>query len=332
MGQAFATSRFYFYGKEHFTRTGWLKNSAPYRGEALEAYDLRDRVSVVTGANSGIGRQVAEYLAARGSSVYMVCRNSERAETERKEIVAKTGNDKVHVLVADCGLASDVRRVAEELRSREQSIHCLVCNAGALSNQRTLTSEGVEVTFATHLLCGTYLLVEELKPLLRASSGSRAVVVSSGGMYNTKYDHDLATGAKGSYNGQLAYAYAKRGQVLLCERWAEDEADKGIAFVSCHPGWTDTPGVDAAYSKNKKWLQPLRSQWEGSEGICWLCAVPQQELESGAFYLDRSPQPKHLPASVYKNYTTNKPKDVDHMMTSLETMVRKGTKLEAYVA
>jgi hypothetical protein len=77
-----------------------------------------------------------------------------------------------------------------------------------------LTSEGVEQTFATHLLLGTYLLTELAIPLLQNSSDPRVVVVSSGGMYNTKFpDWDLATAKRGNFNGQLAYAFAKRGQV-----------------------------------------------------------------------------------------------------------------------
>ena len=82
------------------------------------------------------------------------------------------------------------------------------------------------------------------------------------------------------------YAYAKRGQVLLCERWSA--MYPSVKFVSCHPGWTQTPAVDAAYdAKTKAYLEPLRSPWEGAEGIAWLCAAPAEELEAGAFYLDR---------------------------------------------
>jgi hypothetical protein len=48
--------------------------------------------------------------------------------------------------------------------------------------------------------------------------------------------------------------------------------------------------VESAYGEKKKYLQPLRSQWEGAEGIVWLCVAPAEQLEGGAFYLDRSPQ------------------------------------------
>ena len=64
--------------------------------------------------------------------------------------------------------------------------------------------------------------------------------------------------------------------------------------MSCHPGWTSTPGVDAAYGSSQSYLEPLRSLWQGSEGIIWLLVADFSKLESGAFYLDREPQVKHM--------------------------------------
>ena len=140
-------------------------------------------------------------------------------------------------------------------------------------------------------------------------------------MYNTKFPTwEVATAQEGSYNGQLAYAYAKRGQVLLCERWAS--LYPTLPFVSCHPGWTDTAGIQAAYGDMTSYFEPLRSNWEGSEGIAWLTAVPNAKdtLESGAYYLDRSPCRKHLGGLFMTegSYTKNTSADVDNMMMKLK--------------
>lgn len=318
MGQVMTTGRFYFHGKSHFTQTGWLQASARYpKPDPLETIDLADRVFVVTGANSGCGFEATQYLASKKGKVYMVCRNKERGEKARQEIADKTGSSNLHLLIGDCGVKADVRRIAQEIRGRESNLDCLLCNAGALLNKRETTADGLEVTFATHLAMGTYLLGECLKPLLGAASdGGRIVVVSSGGMYNVKYDHKAAMSEgslASSYNGQMAYAYAKRGQVLLCERWAK-EIKGNTTFVSCHPGWTDTPGVEQAYGSQKSWLQPLRTLWQGTEGICWLCSTPKSELQNGAFYLDRSPQEFHLGDT---SRTKNTQKEIDNMVAEL---------------
>lgn len=123
----------------------------------------------------------------------------------------------------------------------------------------------------------------------------RVITVSSGGMYNVAFpDWEQATSQKENiiFDGQLAYAYAKRGQVILMEEMSKMYND--IKFVSCHPGWVDTPGVESAYGSKKKYLEPLRSLWQGAEGICWLAVIPGERLVPGAFYLDRKPQQKHI--------------------------------------
>ena len=64
---------------------------------------------MVTGANSGVGFEVAQYLARRSAEVHLVCRSAQRGEEARRAIVAASGNSNVHLLVCDCGLESDVR-------------------------------------------------------------------------------------------------------------------------------------------------------------------------------------------------------------------------------
>ena len=126
----------------------------------------------------------------------MVCRNPGRAQEARSEIVSRSGNQDVHVLLADTSLETDIRRLVQDFQSHRKqalaevgqpeaavSLDGLVCNAGGLDNQRKLTAEGLEVTFAAHLLFGTYLLGKLLMPCLELAQG-RFVAVSSGGMYN----------------------------------------------------------------------------------------------------------------------------------------------------
>ena len=187
----------------------------------------------------------------------MVCRSQSRGQIQRDRISAECDNPNVHLLVSDCGLERDVRRVwAEFVSHREASggpvtLDALICNAGSLSNDIQMT--------ASHLIFGTYLFVTLALSVMERTDGARVIVVSSGGMYNTKFPNwDIATSKVGKYNGQLAYAYAKRGQVLLCERWTTMYPK--LKFVSCHPGWVDTEGVNAAYGKQKKYLEPMRSK------------------------------------------------------------------------
>lgn len=219
-GPLAATTQFYLYGRRHCTAKGWARASANYDLGMLDTADLTSKVFIVTGANSGIGRCLSDYLASRGASLYMVCRNEARAEVAMREIRASSGNDKVHMLIGDCSLATDVRRVMQEFGNREQRLDGLVCNAGAITPTKTVTSEGYEVTLATHLLHGSYLLATLAMPhLRRCEAGPRVLFVSSGGMYNTPWPGwATANDAPASeYNQELAYAYAKRGQARPCD-------------------------------------------------------------------------------------------------------------------
>jgi dehydrogenase/reductase SDR family protein 12 len=326
-GQFASTSQFYLYGRSHCTASGWEKHKAEYESPDIleESMDLSERVFMVTGANSGVGKEVTRFLASKGGVVYMVCRSASRAEVARKEIAETTGNPHIYVLLGDVGLEGEVRRVWQEfVQHREASDKCLrldalVCNAGVLLNERTLTADNIEVTFATHLLCGTYLLGCLAMPLLELTPDSRLVAVSSGGMYNTAFpDWATATSTgEAQYSGNLAYAYAKRGQVLLMEKFATEHPT--VRCMSCHPGWTDTPAVEEAYGSAKKWLEPLRTPWQGSEGIAWLCVAPASQLESGAFYLDRKPQVKHMAGPFFTegSFTKNSPSQIEDMIRQL---------------
>eukprot|EP00605_Chrysophyceae_sp_TOSAG23-4_P002173 GSChrysophyteH1.ASY1.ANO1.2403.1 assembled CDS len=228
----------------------------------------------------------------------MLCRNKARAEAARDDVVAQSGNDKVVFLQADVSLEADVRRVVDELtfhplarvaKDSQPRLDGLVCNAGALLNELTMTKEGFETTFAAHLLFGTYLLGDLCMPLLNATADSRLVIVSSGGMYNYGLPSwEVLTSTNESseknYDGQKAYAYAKRGQVILAEYWTKEHPE--VKIVTAHPGWTLSEG-------------PMRTAWEGAEGICWLLTVAANKIQGGEFYLDREPQPKHIAGSFW---------------------------------
>lgn len=304
---------FYNHGRKHFNRRGWLA-AKPL---PLEDVNLSGKVFVITGANSGIGKMLTGYLFSKGAKVYMVCRDEGRGLAAKAEI--EEGPDtfgSLEVLIGDCAVASDVKRLVLELEGKEAAIDGLVCNAGALLNSKNMTSENVESTFACHFLNGTYLFGQLAMPLLSRSSAGRVIVVTSGGMYTSKLaPWNLCMSGGDQYDGQVAYARAKRAQVTLCEVW-KDKFDATVPTVSCHPGWCLTPGVKSVYGTIGQWfLSPLRSEWEGTAGIAWLCVCPISDLSNGELYLDGVTQPKHL-----HNSTKPSDDDVEHFVTSLKNI------------
>ena len=118
----------------------------------------------------------------------------------------------------------------------------LVNNAGVMPPERTETADGVELTFATHVL-GPHVLIERLSPLLKAAAPSRVINVSSGGMYSQRLDLDDLQSRHGTYRKNQVYARTKRAQVILTHEWARRLAPDGVVVQSMHPGWADTQGV-----------------------------------------------------------------------------------------
>ena len=249
------------------------------------------RVVLVTGGSSGLGEAAATRVASLGAQVWILVRDEAKGEATRRAIVDATGNEDVSFLLADLRDLSTVRDFASELQASVATLDVLVHNAGALNEARHLTVDGIESTFQTHVVA-PFLLTSLLLPQLEEAAG-RIVTVASGGLYAQPLVIDDLQSER-DYRGSIAYARAKRAQVLLTEEWAERLAPRGVAAHSMHPGWADTPGVAASLPAFHQITGPLlRTPDEGADTVVWLAAAPAEELGTGRFWMDRRPRPTH---------------------------------------
>src|ERR1700733_14199298 len=148
---------------------------------AIEA-NLAGKTALVTGANTGIGKEIARDLARLNARVLLACRSEERGQAALDEIVADTGNHKTELRLLDVSSRASVLAFAKELRAREPELHILVNNAGVWLDERRTSVDGVELTWATNVL-GVHLMTRELLPLLerggRPGASARIVNVAS---------------------------------------------------------------------------------------------------------------------------------------------------------
>ena len=191
---------------------------------------------LVTGATDGLGRAVAERLAADGAAVLLHGRHQEKLASTAHELRSSTGNEHIRTYIADFSSLDAVRAMAHEVEAENHRLHVLVNNAGVGSGkpagtERQESDDGHELRFAVNHLAG-FLLTMRLLPLLRRSAPSRIVNVASAGQYPIDFDDVMLERA---YDGARAYRQSKLAQIMfgfeLAERLPADE----VTVNSLHP-------------------------------------------------------------------------------------------------
>jgi NAD(P)-dependent dehydrogenase (short-subunit alcohol dehydrogenase family) len=139
---------------------------------------MNGKTCIVTGANSGIGKETALGLAQLGAHVVLVCRNREKGQVALEEIRRESGSLRVDLLIADMSSQASVRALAEEIHHEYSRLDALINNAGGGAPAGTLSADGIEMTVATNHL-GAALLTLLLLDLFKARAPSRIINVSS---------------------------------------------------------------------------------------------------------------------------------------------------------
>ncbi len=238
---------------------------------------MKDKTCLITGANSGIGLETARGLAAQGARVIIVCRNPEKGEAARQDIIASTGNDKVDLLVADLSSLDAVRELAAQVKSQYQQLHVLIHNAGLMPKKREMSADGYELQFAVHHLA-TFLLTDLLLDLLKTSAPARIINVASmmHKMGKINFD-DLQCEQKfGTYS---AYGQSKLAMIHYTYDLAEKLKGTDVTVNALHPGAVATnigfPGWMSLF---------LASPEKGARTSLFLATSPAVEGVSGQYF------------------------------------------------
>ncbi|MGV3620243.1 MAG: SDR family oxidoreductase [Archangium sp.] len=255
-------------------------------------WTVEGKTALVTGATSGIGYEIALGLAKQGAHVTIVGRNAENTARVVGELEAKSGA-KIDFVLGDLSLMADVRKVAAEFLGKHDALHLLVNNAGVINVNREVTSEGLEVQFATNHLA-VFLLTKLLLPALEKGAPSRVVTTSSGIHAIGKIHFEDLQLTKG-YGAFKAYAQSKLGNVLFTQELARRVKDKGITANAVHPGFVGSnfanrPGV---IGKMGNWFTVTfgNSPEVGAKTSLFVATADQLSGVTGQ-YFERSKQSK----------------------------------------
>ncbi|XP_059222320.1 retinol dehydrogenase 12-like [Stomoxys calcitrans] len=243
------------------------------------------KVVIVTGCNTGIGKETALELARRGARVYMACRDSQKCEEARQEIMEISGNQNVFNRTLDLSSLKSVRKFAQDFKEEEQRLDILINNAGIMATPRKLTVDGYEQQFAVNHL-GHFLLTNLLLERLKAAAPSRVVVVSSW-MYAIGNIQKEDINSEKSYNDFRAYSQSKLANVLFTHKLAQMLHGSGVAVNCLHPG-----SVQTELFRNNSFLGffsrlgkiCLRSTKGGAQTSLFLALDPQMAQKTGGYY------------------------------------------------
>ncbi|XP_043270397.1 uncharacterized protein [Venturia canescens] len=267
---------------------------------------LVGKTVVITGANTGIGKETARDLYRRGARVIMACRNMEKANAAAEEVKTvppskpereQFQGDPGEVVTCKLNLASfaSVRECAKHLIENETNIHMLINNAGVMMCPYEKTEDGFESQFQTNHL-GHFLLTLLLLPKLRSSTpGVKIINVSSDAHYFGTIHFDNIN-LERSYGPIKAYAQSKLANVLFTRELArrlKDAKIEGITVYSLHPGVIATelgrhinttlfPGVGFMFNK---FVRPWSKTPELGAQTTLYCALDEEAAkQSGLFY------------------------------------------------
>ncbi|MCX6132558.1 MAG: SDR family NAD(P)-dependent oxidoreductase [Ignavibacteriales bacterium] len=244
---------------------------------------MKDKTILITGSTDGIGRQAALELAALGATVLVHGRDARRGENVVEEIRSATGNKNVELFIADFSSMANVRQLAAEVKQRHAVLHTLVNNAGVFMNEKRLTAEGFETTFAVNHLA-PFLLTNLLLDLLKKSAPARVVTVSSVAHTRGKLDFDNLQAEK-SFGGYSSYALSKLANVLFTYGLADALAGTGVTSNCLHPGVIGTKLLRTGFNITGA------STADGAETLLYLVTSPEVDGVTGKYFQERQESP-----------------------------------------
>lgn len=287
----------------------------------MENTNLNNKVCLITGANSGIGKATAKDLARRGCYIVMLCRNEQKAEAAREEIIEQTGQTGVDILLADLSIQHDIRKAADEFHEKFEELDLLINNAGMIASGRQETVDGVEKTFAVNHLA-PFLLTHLLIDALESASSARVINVSSEAHRTAAHAFDLDDlQLRNEFSPMKAYGLSKLCNIMFTYELAKRTADTSITANALHPGV-----VRSRLTSEASWFMYLlfavgkpfmKSPKKGAETSIYLATSSEVKDISGRYFKDKK---EIQPADIaYNDELTEKLWQVSAELTGLSS-------------
>lgn len=275
---------------------------------------MKDKVVVVTGANSGMGKIIATELAKKGCTLIMVCRIREKPNVALNEVSSQSKNPNIELMTTDLSSQEEIRLLANNIKEKYPKIDILINNAGCMSFGYEETQDNIERTFATNHLA-YFLLTNLLLPNLEKSKDPRIINVASNASDSAKINwEDL--NLKNDYSTFKAYAQSKLANIMFTYELAKRFPK--IKSNCVHPG--NIPNTKLGQGSNifKNYIDSIPKHLiltpqEGADTSIWLATT---NLEATGKYFYKREEIKSNPIS-YNEEDQKKLWEVSEKLTNL---------------
>jgi NAD(P)-dependent dehydrogenase (short-subunit alcohol dehydrogenase family) len=248
---------------------------------AEEITDVKDKIAVVTGGNSGLGKETARVLAQKGVVVILAVRSIDRGQKAASDIRNEFPNSSVEVMKLDLSSLASVKSFAKEFSGKYKHLDYLINNAGVMVPPYSKTEDGFELQFGTNHLAH-FALTGLLLPLLGSTKNSRIVTVSSLAHLSGNVDFDDLAWEERKYSASRAYGDSKIANLYFTYELARKLKDSDIKVLASHPGYTSTN-----LQKNSrlwKFLNPFLAQKPEMGALPSLRAATDPDAQSGDYF------------------------------------------------
>ena len=261
--------------------SGFIDRSERRRCQSKARLD--GKIVVITGANTGIGKETALQLSLRGAKIYIACRDLNKANEAIADIKKTNSNADITAMALDLSSFKSVREFVKEFSGKESVIDILINNAGIRAAEESKTEDGFETDIQVNYL-GPFLLTLLLLPLLKKAIKARVISVS-GGIYVISKLHLDNINMTGIFDSMQTYSQSKLALILFTREMARRLGkDSSVKVYAMSPGVVETE----AYKKleNKNITSPIKRQTvEMGAQTTLYCALEESlDNETGFYY------------------------------------------------
>jgi NAD(P)-dependent dehydrogenase (short-subunit alcohol dehydrogenase family) len=251
---------------------------------------MEGKICMITGANSGIGKATAIGLAKMNATLVIVCRNKERGGPALREIIEKTGNNKVDLLLCDLSSLESVRNLVNEFKNKYQNLHVLINNAGVMLSKRVSSVDGFEMNFVVNHLA-PFLLTNLLLDILKKSAPSRIINVASAAHKYGTIDFEDLQGEHKKHRFMGLYGDSKLALMLTSYEFSRRLEGTRVTLNMVHPGVVNTNlGVDRSKPKKGIVRRFFKKPEKGAETSIYLASSPEVEGITGKYFINKKEQ------------------------------------------